>query len=262
VWLVWDDGEEAMKADGSGFVWVSYLGGTNGNGKDQATGGIVLDGSNNVYVCGGTQATDEFPNGTPGYQTSNPTRGSNSSMYVVKIKSDGTKILDATYLGGSNPNGGAIQNPECNAIALDGGGNVVVVGETSATDFPTTVGAFETSNQGLQDGTVSKLSSNLTVLQASTYMGGSDNDYGDHSGGIGFDASGNIYSMIGTASSDFPVTTDAYQGSYIGNSTSRNITIFGLSPDMSSLVYGTYLGGAVQSGDKDGTWPWALAVAH
>jgi hypothetical protein len=208
-----------------------------------------------------TSSTDLFPNGTPGYQTifKSPSAGRCvSSQYVAKIKSDGTQVLAGTYLGGVSGTW-AVQANEGDALALDGNGNVVFMGDTFDTDFPTTPGAYQTTLRGQQNATLSKLSPDLRTLIASTYVGGSAKDSEDHSGGIVFDGSGNIYATIATTSSDFPTTTDAFQSSYIGDGTSRDMAIFGLSSDMTTLVYGTYLAGAVQNGDPDGSFPWALA---
>src|ERR1700674_403816 len=252
----------AMKADGSDFLWASYLGGSSQNETEGADGGIAVDGSGNVYVAGMTSSADLFPNGTPGYQTTfkSPPDSRASSEYVAKIKFDGTQILAGTYLGGVSGTFVANENiNEADALALDANGNVVVMGDTFDTDFPTTSGAYQTMFHGQKDATLSKLSSDLTILIAPTYVGGSGVDYEDHSGGIVFDASGKIFATVATTSSDFPTTTDAFQGSYTGNGTSRDMAIFGLSPDMTTLVYGTYLAGAVQNGDTDGNFPWALA---
>jgi hypothetical protein len=251
----------AMKADGTGFLWATYLGGSSQDQIEGADGGIVVDANGDVYVGGMTSSTDLFPNGTPGYQTifKSPSAGRCvSSQYVAKIKSDGTQVLAGTYLGGVSGTW-AVQANEGDALALDGNGNVVFMGDTFDTDFPTTPGAYQTTLRGQQNATLSKLSPDLRTLIASTYVGGSAKDSEDHSGGIVFDGSGNIYATIATTSSDFPTTTDAFQSSYIGDGTSRDMAIFGLSSDMTTLVYGTYLAGAVQNGDPDGSFPWALA---
>ncbi|UCG61674.1 MAG: SBBP repeat-containing protein [Candidatus Zixiibacteriota bacterium] len=73
------------------------------------------------------------------------------------------------------------------------------------------------------------------VLAYSTYLGGSDDDYGQ---GIAVDGSGAIYVAGRTASTDFP-TVDPYQT----DQTWTDVFVAKLSSDGSSLIYSTYLGG-------------------
>jgi Putative Ig domain len=257
-----------VKSDGSAFNWATYISGSCNQGSpcsDNADGGIVLDSSNNVFVCGQTGSTDLLTqNGSPtGYQTTyeSPAGDHSNSQYCFKIKSDGTSVLNGTFLGG-NAGTFSLQANEANAVALDVSGNVVVLGETYDTNFPTTSGAYQTTLVGAKSLTLVKLSSDLTTLQAGTYMGGNNVTACDHSGGIGFDSMGNIYASCGgTTSTNFPVTSDAYQSGYIGDGSSRDMVLFGVNSSMTSLVYGTYLGTLVNSGDTDGTFGWAFAMA-
>jgi hypothetical protein len=158
-------------------------------------------------------------------------------------------LVYATYLGGGTAGLGA-QGPErVNDIAVDGTGNAYVVGTTDVTDFPTTLGAFDTDCGPLgscaladsNDAFVAKLSADGSTLLYSTYLGGSDLDFGF---GIDVDSSGNAYVVGGTRSTDFPKTLgalDPFKGGFDDGFVTK------LNPTGSGLVYSTYLGGA--SGD-------------
>ncbi|HEY6330008.1 MAG TPA: SBBP repeat-containing protein, partial [Blastocatellia bacterium] len=138
-------------------------------------------------------------------------------------------VLDySTLLGGSNSTAG-------NSIAVDSGGNAYVTGSNFSSDFPVV-------NQGQtypgNDIFVSKLNADGTALVYSTVIGGFE---GDTSTGIAVDGSGSAYVTGYTFSSDFPVTANPLQGTLHGE-TNAFVTKF--SPDGSSLVYSTFLGGS------------------
>jgi Beta-propeller repeat len=156
----------------------------------------------------------------------------------------------STYLGGSGDDWASIFD-FLRGIAVDSGGNAYVIGTTASTDFPTTVGGFQTTFGGGDGGCneppefagcaagdvfVAKLSADGTLVY-STYLGGSADDWGE---GIAVDAAGNAYLAGETASPDFP-PMNPIQGANAGLT---DMFFAKLNPAGSSLVYSTYLGGS------------------
>jgi hypothetical protein len=152
----------------------------------------------------------------------------------------------STYLGGSDMD-------YANAIAVDPSGNAYVTGYTASIDFPLANPAQSfpgggTCSDGVDtipcfDAFVTKLNSAGTALVYSTYLGGSNEDYGT---GIALDASGHAYVTGYTNSTDFPVQ-NALQAENAGG---YDAFVAELSADGASLIYSTYWGG---SSDDIGT---------
>ncbi len=213
-----------LSGDLTKLLASTYVGGSGGEGGQP----LVIDAGGNVYVTGYTNSTN-FPT-TPGaYQTS--FKGGTWDVFVSRLSGDLTKLLASTYVGGSN-------SDEGRSVAIDAGGNVYVTGGTSSTDFPTTLGAYQTSNKGVYDVFVSRLSGDLTKLLASTYVGGSSNDYGNS---VSIDAGGNVYVAGQTQSTDFPTTPGTYQTSYKGGA--WDVIVSRLSGDLTKLLASTFVGG-------------------
>jgi Beta-propeller repeat len=145
----------------------------------------------------------------------------------------------STYLGGlANDNG--------IGIAFDGGGNAYVTGETQSTNFP---GASNVLT-GTQDAFVTKIASDGSSLIYSTYVGGSlgvgTNPIIQSGNSIAVDASGDAFVAGGTTSSNFPASPGAFQTAL---KSAENAFVFELSPNGSTLIYSTYLGGTGAAGD-------------
>lgn len=81
-------------------------------------------------------------------------------------------LTASTFLGG-----GASENSR--QITFDSLGNVYVIGDTESSNFPVTVGAYDTEFNGYRDVFISKLNSSLTSLLSSTYLGGYDQEFGN-----------------------------------------------------------------------------------
>jgi uncharacterized protein (TIGR03437 family) len=91
--------------------------------------------------------------------------GIESDVFVTKWSPDGSQILYSTYFGG-------IGNSSGNAIAVDATGNAYLTGYTSAPNFPTTPGAFQTKLTTPQDVFVAKLNPEGSQIVYSTLLGG------------------------------------------------------------------------------------------
>ncbi len=121
------------------------------------------------------------------------------------------------------------------------GSGVWVAGWTGSTDFPTTVGAYQTV--GAADGMVAKLADDGQSLVFATYLGGGNSD---QVRGIAL-ASDLTATVVGfTNSTDFPVTPGAAQTVYAGGSSFVDIGdgfVSRISANGDSLLASTYLGG-------------------
>jgi hypothetical protein len=196
-----------LAVDGRSLAYSTYLG---GSGAELARG-ITVDSSDAAYVAGVTGSTD-FPTTTGAFQTTNA--GGNDA-FATKLAVDGRSLAYSTYLGGSGSDNGS-------GITVDSSGAAYLTGATSSsTDFPTTTGAFQTSNAGGNDAFVTKLAVDGRSLAYSTYLGGASED---HANAIAIDSSGAAYLAGGTTSTDYPTTTGAYQTSYAGPSTNAFVT--------------------------------------
>ena len=202
---------------------------------------MAVDSEGNIYVAGETSSSD-FPTSTGTYQSFY--KGYNNDAFVSKLNSDLTTLLASTYLGGYDYYDEVIYS-----IDIDFSNNVYITGMTKSSDFPTTTGAYDTSAVGTYyyDTFVTKLNGDLTILLASTYLGGSQDDRG---GTIVTDSSGNIYVAGYTGSSDFPTTTGAYDPSR--NSNYWDVYISKLDGNLTSLIASTFLGGDSDSGSYSG----------
>jgi len=199
------------------LTYSTYLGGS----SYENLRGVAVDGSGCAYVTGYTASTN-FPIQYP-YQTD---QGS-YDIFVTKLNSSGDGLIYSTYLGGSSNESGW-------DIAVDAMGCAYVTGGTSSVDFPT-VNAYQT-DQGGDDGFVTKLNGSGSGLLFSTYLGGS---FGEVCRSIAVDVTGLAYVTGATGSSDFP-TQSPYQTDQGG----VDVFVTKLTYWGTGLSYSTYLGGS------------------
>jgi hypothetical protein len=213
-----------LNASGSALVYSTLLGGSNGS----SSADIALDASGSVYVVGNAFSAD-FPTTAGAFDTT----FSGGDVFVTKLNATGTGALYSTFLGGT-------ARDEGHAIDIDAAGNAYVTGFTLATDFPTTVGAFDTTYNGNFDAFVTKLNSSGSALVYSTYLGDVDFDSGND---IAVDSSGSAYVTGSTSSPNFPTTVDAFDTTFNGGPSDVFVTQFNASGS-APLVYSTFLGGS------------------
>jgi hypothetical protein len=237
-----------LNPTGTVLVYSTYLGGSGSIDAGDIGNAIAVDTAGNVYVAGQTYSTD-FPV-TPGaFQAINHAAAINSAnAFVAKLNPTGTALVYSTYVGGSGGQGN-YTGDKSNAIVVDATGDAYVAGETYSVDFPVTPGAYQTTNSAAAKGDpnafVTKLNPAGTALIYSTYLGGNG---WDTANAITVDTAGNAYVAGETFSTDFPVTSGAYQTTNNAAANERaNAFITKLNPAGIALVYSTYLGGS--SGD-------------
>jgi hypothetical protein len=125
-------------------------------------------------------------------------------------------------------------------IAVDAAGNAYVTGVTDSPNFPgVTGGSIQPAAGGGLDAFVTKINAAGTAIVYSTYLGGSDDDYGF---GIAVDGAGSAYVTGYTESTSFPgVTAGSIQPASGGG---YDAFVAKLDPAGDAIVYATFLGGA------------------
>jgi len=207
------------------LLWCTYIGGSD---VETPRGGLAIDDDDNVYIVGPTNSPN-FPT-TPGVVGPQP-KGSHDA-FVVKLKGDGSRLIWSTRLGGSGADG-------IMGVQVDRKGNVYVGGHTESDDLPVTPGAPQVKRGGKSDCFLAALSPDATRLRYMTYLGGKENEFAEHR--LALLADGSVLLTGVTASSDFPVTPQAFQRQLRGPTAGFAAR---LSADGTKLHFSTLLGGS------------------
>lgn len=228
-----------ISADGSSFLYVTYLPAANATGL-----AITVDGQGNAYVAGQTTADRGFIaklnaagsafvyNVTlPGTQEASATgivvdaegnavavgwtqapSGSSQNVFVSKVDANGNLALSTT-VGGSGTD-------LPNAVQVDAGGDIYVAGQTTSLDFPTTPGSFQPAPliplwNLSPGGFIFKLAANSATLAYSSYVPSLDTRFEGRAflevtALLAVTVSGEAY-LAGSAGAGFPVTKSAPQ---------------------------------------------------
>jgi len=214
---MWGDAFVAkLQGDGSGVVWSSYLGGSEG-----ASAHDVAWGDEAVYVVGLTSSSD-FPV-TGGFDG---TYGGEGDAFVTKVRADGTSVIWSSYVGGE-------LNEWVGEVAVSEDGDAHLVGFTESHDFPI-FGGFDSTFEGDPHNVYLVKVNAGGSLVWSSYLGGS---YDEHGRGITLGAQGNLYAAGDTGSPDFPRTWGSDSELY-------GLFITGVEVDGSGLEWSSVLGGS------------------
>jgi hypothetical protein len=211
-----------------------------GSGHDAGIA-IALDSDGNIYVAGVTSSTD-FPTINAFQRELNRRSASGinvADVFVAKLDA-GFNFVYSTLLGGS-------WIDTVWEIAVDGAGNVSIVGNTLSDDFPIHNAMQTRLSRGGRTGDafVAKLDATGSALIFSTYLGGAADETAS---GIAADAQGNTYVVGTTDSMDFPVH-NALQASRTACPCAPSgcycSDVFASKFDAAGrFVYSTYLGGS------------------
>ena len=222
-----------LNAAGSALAFSTFVGGS----ADDNPGGIAVDSSGYAYVAGDSRSGN-FPTTTGAYDR---THGGTSYTdgFLFKLQTSGGGLSYSTFVGGTDA--------DAFTDIYTSGGPTYVVGYSSSSNYPTTTIAYDRTWNGGSDCVATRISSTGSSLEWSSYLGGSQNDYGE-----GVWPVSNVVVVAGsTESADFPTTAGSFDTSLGGAS---DAFVAEMYTGSANLKLSTLLGG---SGDD---YARALAV--
>ena len=240
-WGEFDMGIIKLSSNGGSRIYATYLGGS-GNEMPQS---IICDPQGNLIVAGRSNSLN-YP-----VKPANNLKGSGGGfdIIVTKLNASGGGLVGSMRIGGKGSDGANIDDYPSGASSLlrnygdearsevniDNAGNIYLASCTRSSDFPK-VSEFQGTLSGNQDGVVLKISSDVSNLLFSSYLGGSGDDAAYV---IAISPlTGNLYVAGGTGSTDFP----GDHTGVIGPGSFGGIDGFIAEISGNSLVRSTYLG--------------------
>lgn len=239
-----DVGINKYNALGSNLIYSTYYGGA---GQDYPHS-LYVNSANELIIAGSTTSANLAT--TAG---ADATLGGGTDIFICHLNIDGTALIGATYLGGSNvepvaftgltggvTTGLANQNTTSPVELLTSpNGDIWVVSNTRSNDFPVTANANQaTFGGGNVDAVIVKMNSTCTSPYIySSYLGGTG-DEGIFS--VQFNTANNLVIGGVTTSTDYPTTTGALNTAAPGGNGDGFVSI--LNPNTGAILNSTYIG--------------------
>ncbi len=219
-------------------IWCTFIQGQslNANALLEVTS-VVANPEGDAVIAGGVE-NESIYTSSGAFQNFTDINPNLYSGFIMDVYSNGKSIPASTYLAGTTSDTFVL------AVNLSKAGNILATGRTKATDFPVTAHGVSLTNKSANGGIsgtafATVLSSNLTSVSDSTYLGGSGADIGY---AIAASTGDNIVVVGTTSSTDFPVLVGCYQlSNKAANGTTGFVTT--LKADVSQYVASSYFGG-------------------
>jgi gliding motility-associated-like protein len=235
-----------MDAALTSMLWSTYLGGSG----DDACYAIQFGSDGSIYVGGGTSSANLQP-------ASGASMAYNGAVdgFILRVNPITLTFSAFSFIGTADYD-------QCYFVQTDLSGNVYALGQTEGT-MPVSPGRYGQADSGLFirkfDGSLTTMLWNTTIGTSSghadispTAFLVSDCDQIYFSGWGGEVNSGNCgfygCGALNSTTNGLPVTANAFQTSTDGS----DFYLCVLSPDATSLVYATFLGGSVSPEHVDG----------
>jgi hypothetical protein len=215
----YDHSHELIIDPSVSLTYTTFLG---GSGADSASG-VGVDSSGKVYLAGTAP-----PAGFPETVSTSIGAGAGPDFFVAKIdptQTGAASLIYLTFIGGNGTEFGG-------QLAVDSNGDVAITGATTSTDYPVTdKSSIGTSANALA---LSELGTEGNSLLFSTLLAGNGSEATQtpSDAGVAFAPNGNVIVASDTTSTNLPVTTGAYQGTFGSG--------------------GNVLNGAAEAGSNDG----------
>ena len=240
-----------LSPDLENLKYLTYFSGTDSFDVTEGNA-IELDEEGNVYIAG-FDWSYLYPS-TSGVIMETDANATENG-FIAKFKPGNSTLIYSTLFGTITGSETILD------LELNSANEVIVVGTTNASAFPTTTGAMQTTYGGSIDGFLSVINSTATSIDYSTFIGGSS---ADKALAVAYDCE--VFAAGETSSSDFPIVSGSYQTTNAGSKDAwlNKISLSAVSLSLSNPTnnstglnpYSTFEVSGLSSGDT-----WMLQIS-